>query len=417
MRSSLIAAALSLFTAVGSAAQIAFPNAFLLSEHKDPDHLLPLPTLHELLILHRELIKQPSITYSEYEQGWWLVSYLKEAGWSVETQQVGCRMMGKERFNILAWPGKEKPTRGTLLTTHYDTVPPYIPYSFDPKNSLVSGRGSVDAKGSLAAMIIAAIDLLGRSDNPINEDDISLLFVVGEETGGDGMRTFSDSPLNSANYNAVIFGEPTENKLASGHKGSFGFEIRVTGKEAHSGYPWLGLSANNVLVASLAKLLSLESGQVKGLHLPWSEKYGNTTMNIGTIHGGVAHNVVAKNATAYIAGRLAESTPEDVEATITAALAPFVNAVEEKGGSLEIEFGEGGYGPVDANCDIEGFECITVNYGTDIHFLKGNHKRYLYGPGSIHVAHSDVEAVSVWDLEKAVIDYQKLILASYWREK
>lgn len=122
MRSSLIAAALSLFTAVGSAAQIAFPNAFQLSEHKDPDHLLPLPTLHELLILHRELIKQPSITYSEYEQGWWLVSYLKEAGWSVETQQVGCRMMGKERFNILAWPGKEKPTRGTLLTTHYDTV-------------------------------------------------------------------------------------------------------------------------------------------------------------------------------------------------------------------------------------------------------------------------------------------------------
>ncbi|KAL2671018.1 acetylornithine deacetylase [Phyllosticta citricarpa] len=416
MRSSLLAAAVSLFAAVVSAAQIAFPNTFQVSEHNKPDHLLPLPALHELLTLHREMIKIPSLTYYEYGLGWWLVSYLREAGWNVETQRVGCHNSRNDRFNILAWPGNFKYTR-ILLSTHYDKVPPFIPYSFDAQGGIVYGRGSVDAKGAIAAQIIAAMDLLGKKDNPINEDDISLLFVVGEETGGDGMRYFSDSDLNPGNYSAVIFGEPTENKLASGHKGSFGFELKVTGKEAHSGYPWLGMSANNVLVAALAKLMALEAGEVKGLHLPWSDKYGNTTLNIGTINGGVAHNVVAKNATAFISGRLAAGTPEDVKATITAALAPFVNAVEEKGGRLEIDFESDGYGPVDANCGIQGFECIPVNYGTDIHFLKGDHKRYLYGPGSIHVAHSDNESVSVWDLEKAVIDYQKLVLASYWREK
>ncbi|KAK8158873.1 hypothetical protein BKA80DRAFT_223245 [Phyllosticta citrichinensis] len=416
MRASFFAAAVPLFAAVVPAAQVAFSNTFQVSEQKEPDHLLPLPTLHELLILHRELIKIPSLTYYEYGVGWWLVSYLREAGWNVETQRVKCHNPRNDRFNILAWPGKTKHTR-ILLTTHYDTVPPFIPYSFDTSNGLIYGRGSVDAKGALAAQIIAAIDLLGKKDNPIDEDDISLLFVVGEETGGDGMRSFSESDLNPGNYSAVIFGEPTENKLASGHKGSFGFELKVTGKEAHSGYPWLGMSANNVLVAALAKLMALEAGEVKGLHLPWSDKYGNTTLNIGTIQGGVANNVVAKNATAFISGRLAAGTPEDVQATITAALAPFVNAVEEKGGRLAIDFGCGGYGPVGANCGIQGFECIPVNYGTDIQFLKGDHKRYLYGPGSIHVAHSDNESVSVWDLEKAVIDYQKLVLASYWREK
>ncbi|KAK7734401.1 hypothetical protein SLS57_000095 [Botryosphaeria dothidea] len=375
------------------------------------EHLLPLPTLHELLTLHREIIKIESISDNEYKVGWWLVSYLKENGLNVETQNVGIGKKGNVRFNILAWPGEKKFTK-LLVSSHIDTVPPFIPYSFDTKEDKIYGRGSVDAKGSLAAQVTAIISLLSNSSAPLDPNDVSLLFVVGEETGGDGMRVFSESSLNPRNYSAVIFGEPTENKLVSGHKGSVGFLVHVTGKAAHSGYPWLGVSANNVLISVLGRLIELEAGKVEGAALPWSEKYGNTTLNIGTVLGGVAGNVVAEKANSTIAGRLAGGSPPEVEKVIKSALAPIVAEAEKAGGKVELEFRNAGYGPVDMSCDVEGFDCITVNYGTDIPWLAGDHKRYLYGPGSIFVAHSDHEAIDVHDLEQAVVDYQKLILGA-----
>lgn len=84
-------------------------------------HLLPLPTLHELLTLHREIVKIESISGNEYKVGWWLVSYLKENGFNVETQRVGVGEKGNTRFNVLAWPGEKKFTK-LLVTSHIDTV-------------------------------------------------------------------------------------------------------------------------------------------------------------------------------------------------------------------------------------------------------------------------------------------------------
>ncbi|KAF2141702.1 uncharacterized protein K452DRAFT_271375 [Aplosporella prunicola CBS 121167] len=382
------------------------------------DHILPIETLHELLTLHRELVKIESISGNEYRVGWWLVSYLKENGFNVEVQYVGEAEQGEnehmiggqaqKRFNVFAWPGEKKFTK-VLVSSHIDTVPPYIPYSFDTKKDEIWGRGTVDAKGSVAAQVIAVKSLLANSSSSVSADDVSLLFVVGEETGGEGMRSFSNSSLNPGNYSAVVFGEPTESKLVAGHKGMLAFDINVKGKAAHSGYPWLGLSANNVLVEALGIVMALEAGRVNGAELRWSEKYGNTTLNIGKISGGVARNVVAKEANAGITGRLAAGTPDEAKDALLKALSPVITAAEKAGGEVTIEFGDETYGPVDMSCDVEGFECITVNYGTDIPRLKGDHKRYLYGPGSILVAHSDNEAIKVHDLERAVVDYTKLI--------
>ncbi|OJD32420.1 acetylornithine deacetylase [Diplodia corticola] len=378
---------------------------------QSPAHLLPLPTLHELLTLHREIVKIESISGNEYKVGWWLVSYLKENGFNVETQKVGVGERGNTRFNILAWPGDRKFTK-LLVTSHIDTVPPYLPYSFDTKDDKIYGRGSVDAKGSLAAQVTAVISLLANSSAPLDPNDVSLLFVVGEETSGDGMRTFSGSSLNPLNYSAVLFGEPTENKLVSGHKGNMGFRVHVTGKAAHSGYPWLGVSANNILIKVLSRILDLEAGKVEGAELPWSDKYGNTTLNVGTVFGGAAGNVVAEKANATITIRLAGGSPFEVRGEIEKALAPVIESAETAGGKVELEYRNAGYRPVDMNCDVKGFDCITVNYGTDVPWLDGDHKRYLYGPGSIFVAHSANEAIDVRDLERAVVDYQKLILAA-----
>jgi acetylornithine deacetylase len=350
-------------------------------------------TSKQLFHLHRNLVSISSITQNEKHVGDWLASYLEDLNYTVEKQQVS-----KNRFNILAY-GKKRET-SILVSSHIDVVPPYWPYYYNETSGMIGGRGSVDAKGSVAAQIIAVQGLRKHLF-----DDISLLFVVGEETGGDGMRNFSSwSHRPSPNYDIAIFGEPTEGKLVCGHKGMLGFELRATGKAAHSGYPWLGVSANDILAEALRELLVLRD------NLPWSEKYGNTTMNFGRIEGGVAANVVAQTASANIATRLAAGTPGAVKNLIVNALKDVKAAAQEQGGDLDIEWASEGYAPVNIDCDIEGFETLTVNYGTDVPLLQGDHKRYLYGPGSIFVAHSDHEALKKSELEEAVLDYRRLII-------
>ncbi|KAF1929884.1 Zn-dependent exopeptidase [Didymella exigua CBS 183.55] len=353
-------------------------------------------TSEELLSLHKKLVEIESISDNELEVGTWLASYLKDSGFTVEKQKVA-----KDRYNLLAYGSKRDTT--ILLSSHIDTVPPFWPYYYNKTTDIIGGRGSVDAKASVAAQILAVKGLAKDGEAKWLRDDISLLFVVGEETGGEGMKAFS-AWEERPQYDIVIFGEPTEGKLVCGHKGILGFEIHATGRAAHSGYPWLGVSANDILAETLSALLELRQ------HLPWSEKYGNTTMNFGRIQGGVAANVVAETASAKIATRLAAGTPKIVQGLILNATKEVKARAQKQGGDLEFDWSGNGYGPVDIDCDIEGFEKLTVNYGTDVPNLEGDHRRYLYGPGNIFVAHSDHEALKRKELEQAVLDYRRLII-------
>lgn len=174
------------------------------------------------------------------------------------------------------------------------------------------------------------------------------------------MRHFSDH--KPTNYSTVIFGEPTEMKLAAGHKGLMQMNINVKGRAAHSGYPWLGVSANEIMVRALGALVKLQDDD----SLPRSEKYGSTTLNIGKMSGGVAANVVAKAATASVALRLAAGEPADTREILLKALEPAKKFAEDKGGELELVWTATGYGPVPIDTDVDGFDTITVNYGTDV---------------------------------------------------
>jgi len=350
------------------------------------DPILKPESSTPLLKLHKALIEIESITGNEQEVGKYLISYLEKQNFTVETQDVEATTSTKgPRRNVFAYKGKQRKTK-TLVTSHMDVVPPYWPYKREGDE--IWGRGSVDAKGCVATQITAFNELYAAGT--IEEGDVALLFVVGEEGPGDGMRKANDLDLK---WDTVIFGEPTELKLASGHKGIIGVEIKAKGKAGHSGYPQLGKSANAMLIQALYALQNVE--------LPWSEKYGNTTLNIGRIEGGVAANVIAEHAKATIAIRIADGPPEAVQKIV-------LDTIQKGGEVLDVSFSQG-YGPVFINSDIEGFETIVVNYGTDIPNLQGDHKRYLYGPGSILVAHSDHEHVSVADLEAAVKGYKALI--------
>ncbi|KAH8815245.1 hypothetical protein F5884DRAFT_666780 [Xylogone sp. PMI_703] len=351
-----------------------------------------------LIDLHKALVEYESITGNEHGVAKFLTEYLEGLNFTVEAQEISGsapaseyvpdenqKLRSRSRENIFAYVGSSRKTR-TLVTSHIDTVPPFWPY--ERRGDEIWGRGTVDAKGSVAAQIKAVEELL--AGGAIAEGDVALLFVVGEETGGDGMRKANHLGLK---WDTVIFGEPTELKLASGHKGILSLKIHAKGKAGHSGYPELGRNANSMLIPVLYAVLNAE--------LPWSEKYGNTTLNLGRVEGGVAANVIAEEAFADIALRIAAGTPASVKKILS-------DAIEKTGQEVDVEFGYG-YGPVYIDSDVEGFDTIVVNYGTDIPNLEGDHKRYLYGPGDILVAHSDHEHLKVSDLETAVKGYKTLI--------
>lgn len=187
---------------------------------------------------------------------------LEARGWAVTRIPVT-----GARIDVLATAG-DGPY--VTLSTHLDTVPPYIA----PRNdgAVLHGRGSCDAKGIAAAMLVAAERLRARGSS------VAMLFVVGEETTHDGAHA-ADAWVRASGFQsiALVNGEPTESTLALGTKGAMRVILRTVGEAAHSAYPHLGRSATHELVHLLAELDTLE--------LPQDELLGRTTVNIGRTWG------------------------------------------------------------------------------------------------------------------------------------
>ena len=272
-----------------------------------------------------------------------------------------------------------------VLSTHLDTVPPYIP-PVHGSNALY-GRGACDAKGIAAAMICAADELRSR------DIGVGLLFLVGEETSHDGAS--AANAWARANFTAepraLIGGEPTESTLAAGTKGAMRVVLRTHGKAAHSAYPELGESAISKLVALLAELNSLA--------LPVDPTLGPTTVNIGAISGGVADNVIAPWAEARLMARLVTSA-EDMWKLIERWV----------DGRADLE--RGAAVPPMKLATLEGFPVSVAAFATDIPALNAWGTPYLFGPGSVHVAHTPNEQVRIDELECAVSTYVKIALGA-----
>jgi acetylornithine deacetylase len=269
------------------------------------------------------------------------------------------------------------------LSTHLDTVPPYIPPARTADR--LTGRGVCDAKGIAAAMICAAERLRDASV------PVALLFVVGEETCHDGAHAANDayrSGLVPGTSTALINGEPTESRLALGTKGALRMTVRTTGLAAHSAYPHLGISATMRLVRLLSELETID--------LPKDSVLGETTVNIGMLSGGVADNVVAPWAEARLMARLVGPV-DDVVGAVTRWVGD--RGTVEVGVSI----------PPMHLATIPGVETSVVAFATDIPALTRWGTPYLFGPGSIHVAHSDHEFVDIAELRRAVDTYETIV--------
>ena len=284
------------------------------------------------------------------------------------------------RDDILATSGHQPLA---TLSTHVDTVPPFIPPRLE--NGRLWGRGSCDAKGIAAAMICAAEEL--RSAGV----PIALLFVVGEEVSHDGAHAANNVSTTSR---VLVNGEPTESTLAVGTKGALRAVIRTTGVAAHSAYPDRGRSATLELVRLLAEIPTLD--------LPRDPILGETTINIGTLAGGVADNVTAPSAEARLMVRTVRPPGE-----MLAFLRQWVGdrATVDAGAAVP---------PVRLRT-LPGFETSVVSFATDVPVLSHWGEPYLFGPGSVHVAHTDGEFVDLAELRAAVGSYVRLVEAAMER--
>jgi acetylornithine deacetylase len=280
------------------------------------------------------------------------------------------------RDNILVIWGNPVVT----LSTHMDTVPPFFPSREDQE--FLWGRGSCDAKGIIAAMIGAAENLL--ADGVRN---FALLFVVGEERNSTGAKAAAAHPRGSR---FLINGEPTENRLALGSKGALRYEIVASGVLAHSAYPELGHSAIHTLLDVLHR--------IREIRLPEDTLLGKSTLNVGTISGGRAPNVVADEARAEIMFRTV-GDPDAIRQAVSASAA--AGRVE----ALEVF-----YTPAVHLTPFEHLPTTVVAFTTDIPTFGGAWgKPFLIGPGSIHVAHTSQECISKRELVEAVAIYSKMV--------
>jgi acetylornithine deacetylase len=336
-----------------------------------------MSTASDLIELTTALMSIDSTSGSEGQVIAWLDRYLQDRGWRTWRIPVGA---GRDDLFATA---VDAPT--VTLSTHLDTVPPFIaPRISDGK---IHGRGACDAKGIAASMICAA-ERLRASVAPV-----ALLFVVGEEVTHDGAHAANDAFAAKripATSRVMIDGEPTESTLAVGTKGAVRVTVRTTGRAAHSAYPELGQSATRDLVHLLAEL--------DDIAFPHDAVLGATTLNIGSLSGGVADNVVAPWAEARTMIRLV--TPVEEVARLIERWAA---------GRATLEWGPM-VPPVKLGV-VDGFKTSVAAFATDIPALPNWGTPFLFGPGSIHMAHRDDEYVSIDELHSAVDSYERLVRA------
>jgi len=325
--------------------------------------------MSDVVTLATELLSVESTTGRERDAVDLVARWLIARGWDVSLQEVE-----PGRSNVWA----TRRGGGVTLSTHLDTVPPYVPPRLE--GNRLYGRGSSDAKGIAAAMMIAAQRLADAG-----EERVDLLFVVGEEKGSPGALAANRLPATSK---FLVNGEPTESKLASGCKGAQRVIVRVRGREAHSAYAHLGSSALEPLLDMLP--------QLRALVLPVDPVLGETTYNIGVLRAGTEANIVPGLAEAEIMIRLVSD------------VGPVKQAFSDWAGT-RAELIWGSHIPAQYFHVLNGFEVVPVAYTSDIPLLGRWGTPLLFGPGSIHVAHTPIEYIDVVELEASVGAYERIV--------
>ncbi|MCR9244274.1 MAG: M20/M25/M40 family metallo-hydrolase [bacterium] len=314
----------------------------------------PLPNAGWLLDRTEALCRADTTTGREDHGLPALRSLLRELGARVELQEVA-----PGRHNVLANWGRPL----LLFSTHLDTVPPFLPPR--RQGDVLHGRGTCDAKGQIVAQLGAIGALLARG-----HDGFAWLGVVGEETDSVGAAAAAvEFATRLRDCRGLVNGEPTENLLASGQRGSMQVRIATKGVAAHSGTPELGRSAIWPLLDWVQQLRELPERD--------DPEFGREIWNLGLLSGGQAPNVIPDRAEATL---FARTLPDSEFLDHVRRLAPAVG-----------EVGEVAFTKPEKFAHLPGFEHAPVTFGSDAPRLRAlvpDGLVTMCGPGSIRVAHT-----------------------------
>ncbi|MCJ8339284.1 MAG: acetylornithine deacetylase [Pseudomonadales bacterium] len=348
-------------------------------------------------------------------------SYLTDLG--IESRLVPNQEQTKTNLYATIGPNV---AGGIILSGHTDVVPVdgqdwhTDPFTLVEKDQKYFGRGSCDMKGFLAICLAAVPAMLEANlKRPIH-----LCFSYDEEIGCVGaVDLVAEIAVNLPPVEAVFVGEPTSMQVANLHKSVNSMLTKITGVEAHSSKLNLGVSAN-FAAAKLINFLSdaLDEYRANPQTDLTSLEPNYSTLNIGTIHGGNATNIIPKfcefstdlrtvpkddpdicvhsykQYTQKIAAQMQAQNPicsiEVIDKAAAPGLAPEENGVAE---SLALQWS--------ANQ-----QAIAVAYGTEAGlFQKAGYSTIVCGPGSIDQAHKPNEFIEIAQLEKCAVFIEKLI--------
>ena len=368
-----------------------------------------------------DLIAFPTVSRdSNLEMIAYLAARLEEAGARVETlpDPTG------RKANLFATIGPDGPG-GIVLSGHSDVVPvedqPWTvpPFALTERDGRLYGRGSCDMKGFIAA----ATAMAGRFAARPLQRPVHFAFTYDEEIGCFGARALADVLREKGAAPAMaIIGEPTEMRIIEGHKGCYEYSTHFHGTEGHGSEPENGVNAVEYAVLYVARLLQLKQ-DLRGRALPGSRFSPPwTTVNVGALDGGVAHNVIASKARVDwemrpVRAEDADYVKSGLDAYVTTDLLPAMRAVSPEATITTEVIGEvDGLAVVDDNAAREIVAALTgsnatdvVSFGTEAGIFQDlGMDVVVCGPGSIAQAHQADEFLAESQLVACLDMLEKL---------
>lgn len=387
----------------------------------DPHPMQDIVKPQETIRLLQNLVRIPSVNGNEESIALYLHRLFGELGFESTLYEVE-----EHRPAVVGILRGKRPGKKLMYTTHFDThvidnmeIPPFDPQIRDNR---LYGRGSCDAKGSIAAMIMSAV-LLKRAGCDFS-GDLILAFVPDEEYMNKGTTYLMEHNIKA---DLAVVGEPTEMAVGLGHRGCTHIDVTVTGRAYHSAYPERGINAIEKMAAVIAALRS-------GFFPAYQQKYhpylGHPAINLGLIRGGTRIHTVADSCCASF---LRRDLPGESIEDILGALNTYLEFLMERDPQLRVQaslsaiqqrirlpfFIEPDHPlvcQVSESCQRaagRAGEKQVMNYYCDASILctEGGIPTVIFGPGSISVAHSAVEYIDLAELTDAVYIYADCALA------
>ncbi len=341
---------------------------------------------------------------------------LREAQW--QTRMITYKdSAGIEKVNLIAAPQSHDandPATELAFVCHTDTVP-YLPdwiKATDPyvSNGMLHGCGACDVKGFLACLLT----VISETAPSKTARNLRVVLTADEEVGCVGMSHLIAGGL--LHPRRVVVGEPTSLRPARAGKGYCLAEITVFGEEAHSALPEMGKSAIYRAARLVNGIEELALELAKERHAFFSPEF--TTLNIGTIQGGTAKNIIPGRCCFQLEWRPIPSQPIDTVPTAVSRVAEKLRECDPTFlWNMNIARQQGGF-ETDANCElVRSMEALTRRKATSIPFgseasLLANaaaDEIVVFGPGNMQFAHSSRERVPLNELKEAIVILKSLI--------